>query len=130
MCYERLKNIAITRLMPVFKYVKGQDIPKDSKLHAYIEAHNSFNKIVSKNVAKTLKNVPEYMSFDELYDYMKTAPNCRRAAMAVLKNINMLSVNDLRRACKHLFEKYPDEFLHETNAERCVLCLDLKENYL
>ena len=130
MCYERLKNIAITRLMPVFKYVKGQDIPKDSKLHTYIEAHNSFDKIVSKNVAKTLKNVPAYVSFDELYDYMKTAPNCRRAAMAVLKNINMLSVNDLRRACKHLFEKYPDEFLHETNAERCVLCLDLKENYL
>ncbi|WP_026492381.1 SIR2 family protein [Butyrivibrio sp. XPD2002] len=130
MCYERLKNIAITRLMPVFKYVKGQEIPKDSKLHKYIEAHNSIEKIISKNVAKTLKNVPAYAGFDDLYDYMKAAPNCRKAAMAVLKNIKMLSIDDLRRACKHIFEKYPDEFLHDTNAERCVLCLDLMENYL
>ncbi len=130
MCYERLKNIAITRLMPVFKYVKGQDIPKDSKLHTYIGAHNSIEKIISKNVAKTLKNVPVHTSFNDLDEYMKTATNCRKAAMSVLKNINMLTVDDLRRACKHLFEKYPDEFLCDTNAKRCVLYLDLKENYL
>lgn len=130
MCNERLKNIAITRLMPVFKYVKGQEISKESKLYAYIEAHNSIEKIISKNVAKALKNVPAYVSFDDLYEYMKVAPNCRKAGMAVLKNINVLSVMELRKACKHLFEKYPDEFLRDTNAERCVLCLDLLENYL
>ncbi|WP_022763524.1 SIR2 family protein [Butyrivibrio sp. AD3002] len=130
MCCERLKNIAITRLLPVFKYVKGQNIPGDGKLHSYIEAHNRLDKIISQNVAKTLKNVPAFISFDELYEYMKVAPNCRKTAMAVLKNINTLSVDELRIACKHIFEKYPDEIAHETNAERCVLCLDLQENYL
>ena len=40
-----------------------------------------------------------------------------------------LSVEELRTACKYLFEKYPDDYATETNSKRCILCLDFKENY-
>ena len=49
--------------------------------------------------------------------------------MAILKNINILSVEELRAACKYLFEKYPDDYATETNSKICILCLDFKENY-
>ena len=35
MCDERLRGIPINRLLPVYKYVKGREIPKDSKLYIY-----------------------------------------------------------------------------------------------
>lgn len=50
--------------------------------------------------------------------------------MAILKNIDILTVQELRKACIYLFENYPDDFAKETNAKRCILCLDYKENYL
>lgn len=129
MCSERFKNIVKTRLLPVFKYVKGQNIPKDGKLYTYIQEHNSMDKIISNNVVKTLKNLPIFDNYEQLYEYMKNAENCRKTAMVILKNIDKLSVEELRKACKHLFEKYPKEFALETNAKRCILCLDFKENF-
>lgn len=62
-------------------------------------------------------------------EHLKGAENCRKAAMAILKNMNILSVEELRQACKYLFERYPNEYAMETNSKRCILCLDFKENY-
>lgn len=129
MCEERFKTIIKTRLLPVFKYVKGQNISKESKLYSYIQDHNSMDKIIANNIAKTLKNVPCFSNYEELYEHMKTAENCRKTAMAVLKNIEILDVDNLRKACKHLAEKYPEDYVTDTNAKRCILCLDFKENY-
>ena len=45
------------------------------------------------------------------------------------KNIEWLTVGELRQACVYLFENYRNEIAKETNAKRCILCLDFKENY-
>ena len=49
--------------------------------------------------------------------------------MAVLKNMDWLTVGELRQACVYLFENYRNEIAKETNAKRCILCLDFRENY-
>lgn len=54
MCSERLKSIAKTRLLPVFKYVKNQVISNGGKLDVYIQTHNSIDKIIANNVVKSL----------------------------------------------------------------------------
>lgn len=128
MCFERLINIQSTRLMPVFKYVNGITIPKDSKLYSYIQSHNSEEKIISSNVRKELKNVTEYTKFDELINALEKEPVFRRQAMLVLKNANLLTANDLREACKFLFHRLPEEFTSQSHFKRCVMILDLKEN--
>lgn len=129
MCSQRLKSIVITRLLPVFKYVKGQTIPMDGKLNAYIQKHNALDKIITKNISNTFRNFPVFNNYNELLEYMRSAPNCRKTAMGILKNIEMLSVEELRNACKYLYKTYPAEYATETNSKRCVLCLDFKENY-
>lgn len=130
MCSERFKRIAKTRLLPVFKYTKNQNIPKDSKLKLYIDEHNSIDKIIANNVAKTLKNIPLFENYKQLYKHLQSTENCRKTSMTILKNIDILTVQELRKACIYLFENYPDEFAKETNAKRCILCLDYRENYL
>lgn len=130
MCSERFKRIAKTRLLPVFKYVKGQSVSEGSRLKIYIDEHNAIDKIIAKNVAKTLKNVPVFENYVQLFEYMQSAENCRKTAMAVLKNIDWLTVGELRKACIYLFESYANEIIQETNAKRCILCLDFKENYM
>lgn len=129
MCFERYKNIAKNRLFPVFKYSKGLSVPRDSKLGIYISLHNSMDKIITKKIAATYKNFPKFNKYEELYEYMQQAENCRKTAMSVLKNINILNIQELRDACKFLFERYPNEFATETNAKRCIMCLDYLENY-
>ena len=78
---------------------------------------------------KTLKNIPKYDTYDQVKAQMISESSCRRTAMTVLANMDILSVEDLRDACKYLFNTYPEEYYTETNSERCVLCLDYKENY-
>lgn len=124
MCFERYKNIAVTRLLPVFKYVKGQEISKTSKLGVYIQNHDAIEKIISNNISKTLRNVEVFEDYGKLSDYVIAAENCRKAAMAILKNIKILSVDNLRELCKSLFRTFPGECFSETNAKRCILCLD------
>lgn len=129
MCDERLRGIPINRLLPVYKYVKKRDISKDTKLYDYIQAHNSMEKIISNTVLKSIKNTPQFETYVQLVQYMDTMDNCRKTAMAILKNMDKLSIDELRLACKYLYEKYPDEYATETNAKRCIMCLDFRENY-
>lgn len=129
MCFERYKNIVRTRLLPVFKYIRGLSIPDDSKLGTYIKLHDSMEKIIPKRIAATLKNFPVFNSFKELYDHIQSAENCKKTAMTILKNVEYLSVDELREACKFLFEKYPNEYMLDTDSKRCILCLDFLDYY-
>lgn len=129
MCDERLRSISKNRLLPVHKYVKGMDISENSKLYDYIQAHNTMEKIISSAVAKSIKNTPNFDTYEQLEEYMDVTHNCRKVAMAVLKNIEKLSIDNLRDACKYLYEKYPDDNMLDSNYKRCVMCLDFKENY-
>ena len=130
MCTERLKGIVKTRLMPVFKYVKNQVIPEGSRLSIYIREHNSINKIIASNVKKTLKNIPKYDTYEQVKAQMISESSCRRTAMTILGNMDMLSVEELRDACKYLFNTYPEEYYTETNSKRCVLCVVVKRHII
>lgn len=129
MCDERLGRIAINRLLPVYKYVKGREIPENSKLYDYIQAHNTMEKIISNTVAKSIKNTPEFDTYKQLNEYMDKMENCRKTAMAILKNIQKISIDELKSACEYLFEKYPNDYAVETNAKRCIMCLDYRQNF-
>lgn len=128
MCMERFKNIAKTRLLPVFKYTRGRDVSPESKLGIYIQEHNAMDKIITRKIATTFKNFPNFDNFTQLKEYIKKMETCRKTAMAILKNIDNLSVEQLRELCRYLFERFPDEYSKETNSKRCILCLDFKEN--
>lgn len=129
MCSERLKGIIRTRLIPVFKYVKNQSIPADGRLGIYIQEHNSIDKIIANNVVKSLKNILQFDTYSEVKEQMTKETSCRRTAMTILKNIAILTTDELRDACMYLYDNYPNEYANETNAKRCVLCLDFMENY-
>ena len=42
------EGVVRTRLLPVFKYVKGQNIPSEGKLAIYIQEHNSNERKASE----------------------------------------------------------------------------------
>ena len=42
------EGVVRTRLLPVFKYVKGQNIPAEGKLAIYIQEHNSNERKASE----------------------------------------------------------------------------------
>lgn len=95
----------------------------------YIQAHNTMEKIISNTVAKSIKNTPEFDTYKQLNEYMDKMENCRKTAMAILKNIQKISIDELRSACEYLFEKYPNDYAVETNAKRCIMCLDYRQNF-
>ena len=131
MCFERFKSLSKTRLLPVFKYVKmcGEKIPANSKLYEYIELHNSTDKIITRNISKTLKNVPKYEEFDSLVSAISRQDTVQRKAGVLLASITSYSAEDIRKICKDIFEKSDKESLKaSTHFKRCVMYLDLLEN--
>ena len=131
MCIDRFKSLSKTRLLPVFKYVKGASKPPadNSKLQIYINLHNSYDKIVVKNITKTIKNVPVFDNFEELTDSMSAIADINKKAGLLLKNIQSLSTSQIREACKSIFSLDRDAAVKSTHFKRCVMYLDLIENY-
>ena len=131
MCIDRFKSIACTRLLPVFKYVRQStvSIPEDSKLYKYILLHNEINKIIPKNITKSLHNIPEISEYSMLLDEIHSLDDINKKSGVLLKNINNFSNEEIRNVCKEIFESHKDCVKASTNFKRCVMCLDLKENY-
>ena len=103
------------------------------KIKKLLQKYNNFLKKLNFEIIYILwlniLNIYEFTCYEEVKEQMMKESSCRRAAMTILKNINVLSVDELRDACKYLFNTYPNEYFAETNSKRCVLCLDFKENY-
>lgn len=130
MCVTRFKSIATSRLLPVYKYVKQakSSIPTDSRLNKYIASHDTLEKIVSKNVEKTLKNIEIITDYTRLLTQIDSITEPHKASGIVLKNFAHLSNEELRNLCKFLYEKYGDKAMDSTHFKRCVMCLDFREN--
>ncbi len=128
MCLDRFKSLAATNLMPVFKYVAGCEskIPDESKLGKYIKAHDSFDKIFTKNIAKTLKNVPQCTTLDELHAEMESVDDFNKKSGILLKNIELFDIVAVKQECQKLFKTYG--FNYSTHFKRCVMYIDLIEN--
>ena len=129
MCMDRFKSLATTHLMPVFKYVAGckGEISEDSNLGKYIRAHNSFEKIYTKSVSKTLNNVPLFSSLDELHKEMETTTDFNKKSGILLKNIQQFKLADIKKECQELYKTYNSED-YSTHFKRCVMYIDLMEN--
>lgn len=129
MCLERFKSISKTSLMPVFKYVsqcKGE-ILENSKLDNYIKSHDSFDKILSKNIIKMLNNVPKCCTLDDLHHEMEKVDDFNKKAGILLKNITNFEVSEVKNECQSLFNTFGFE-TYSTNFKRCIMYIDLMEN--
>ena len=64
------EGVVRTRLLPVFKYVKGQNIPAEGKLAIYIQEHNSNERKASEPFLENLLFSCLYVkySFVEYFD--------------------------------------------------------------
>lgn len=131
MCIDRFKSLPRTRLLPVFKYVKGASAPPapDSKLATYIELHDNIDKIIPNNVIKTLKNVPVFDSYEELQKAASAITDVNKKAGLLLKNIRSFSLEQIRNLCQIIFSYDKDAAIKATNFKRCVMYLDLLENF-
>lgn len=100
-----------------------------SKLDIYIQKHNSINQIISKKVEKTLNALPSYNSYEDMMDEIEIIPSVQKKAGLLLKNIGNFKLEQIRSACKLIFEYNRDEAMKSTHFKRCVMYLDFKENY-
>ncbi|MDB8680660.1 SIR2 family protein [[Ruminococcus] gnavus] len=131
MCIDRFKSLAYTRLLPVFKYVKNSSTPiiPGSKLDIYISKHDSIEKIISKNIEKTINALPIYTDYTKLMTEINSNPNVQKKSGLLLKNLYNLTNEQIRSSCKEIFEYNRDEAMKSTHFKRCVMYLDLKENH-
>lgn len=132
MCIDRFKSLPCTRLFPVFKYVRNASNPpvEGSKLYSYIQGHNTVEKIISKKVEKTLKTLPFYDDYTSLVDAINENTIAQKKAGLLLKNIKNISINQVRNICKDIFQYNRSEAMSSTHFKRCVMYLDLLENYI
>ncbi len=130
MCFERYHSIAISRLLPVFKYVRRATSPiaEDSKLKAYINKHNSMELIISTKIKKTLSNIPILESVDDVRKEIDNVPETNRKCGVILKNISVLKTDEIRKLCIPIFMSDTKAAMSSTNFKRCVMCIDLLEN--
>ena len=130
MCFERYHSIAITRLLPVFKYVKNATSPllETSKLHTYINNHNSMELIISTKIKKTLSNIPVLETIDDIRKEIDNVPDTNRKCGVILKNIGVLEADEVRKLCIPIFMADTKAAMSSTNFKRCVMCIDLIEN--
>lgn len=132
MCSDRFKSIPHTRLLPVFKYVKATTLHIDplSHLGAYIEKHNSIDLIITKKIQKSLKNVPTINNFNDLLAEIDNVTGLNKKAGLLLKNITSFNISKIREICKRLYSSDKEEIKTSTHFKRCVMYIDLMENYL
>lgn len=131
MCFDRFKSIAITHLIPVFKYVKNctNAIPSSSKLAAYISNRNSVDKIISKSQLKSINALPIVNNLQELHSTMAEQHTLDKKAGVLLKSISNFTLDEIRSECQKLFKDISDPKITSTCFKRCVMYLDLKENF-
>lgn len=131
MCFNRFKSIPISHLIPVFKYVKNcsSEIQENSKLYEYISVRNSVDKIISKSQIKSIHTLPEVSTISELHDCMSQQNSLDRQAGVLLKNITKFNLSEIRTECQKMFNAMSGSKITSTCFKRCVMYLDLKENY-
>ena len=131
MCLERFKSIASTRLLPVFKYVKSAtvSIESNTKLKNYINTHNTMDKLLPSNIQKQLHALPDIIDYDTLLNETAKLPDINKQAGLMLKNISNYTIEQIRAFCCNLFKSSRESAMHSTHFKRCVMYIDLSENF-
>lgn len=131
MCMVRFKSIRSNQLLPVFKYVKKtkHDISANTKLINYISLHNEWNKLVPNNIMRQLNSIPTLTNITQIKEEIEKIDDINKKAGVLLKNIQNISLGDVRNICKELFEEDSESAKVSTHFKRCVMYIDLEENY-
>lgn len=130
MCLERFKSISSTRLLPVFKYLKNsENKDANTKLLTYANLHNTKAQLLPSNIEKQLKTVPIFSEYSSLMDAITQIPDVNKKAGLLLKNIDSLTIEQIRTICCALFIFDSDSCMKSTHFKRCVMYIDLQENY-
>ena len=90
-CLNRYKSISITRLLPVFKYIKNNHeiLNENEKLQRYVENRSAYDLIVTKSAQKLIKNIPEYDDINTFKTVLqKYSKNHDYLFKLILKNFN------------------------------------------
>lgn len=131
MCLERFKSIAPQRLLPVFKYAKlaTESIVRNEKLTTYMNKHNSPELLFPTNIQKQVKTLPVISDYEQLTNEMKIVNDINKKAGLLLKNISHFSIDQIRTICCELFMLDRESAMKSTHFKRCVMYIDLIENY-
>ncbi|NBJ93238.1 SIR2 family protein [Parablautia muri] len=130
MCLERFKSIPSTRLLPVFKYLKtAENVDSNTKLLTYASLHDTKDKILPGNIKKQLNALPQITIYDELLKEMNQVADINKKAGLLLKNIDSFTILQIRDICCDLFILDRESCMKSTHFKRCVMYIDLKENY-
>ena len=132
MCMERFKSIASTRLLPVFKYVKNATVPwnTNDKLKSYVDSHDTTAKLFPPNIQKQVYSLPIISDYSALLFELDALNDINKKAGILLKNVTHYSLAEVRSICCSLFESNRDAAMHSTHFKRCVMYIDLLENFL
>ena len=130
MCFDRYKSINYTHLIPVFKYVSRCSSPilVDSKLYKYIDHWGGIDKIISNSTHKQLHSFPTVNNISELHYQISLHDTEDKKAAVLLKNICLLSIDEIRQECKTIFSLYNGSKITSAHFKRCVMYLDFLEN--
>ena len=84
--------------------------------------------IISTKIKKTLSNIPILESAEAIRQEIDNVPDTNRKCGVILKNIDVLSTDEIRKLCIPIFEADTKSAMNSTNFKRCVMCIDLLEN--
>lgn len=131
MCIERFKSITVKNLIPVHKYIKKYDSwTNNKKLVSYVSSHNSLELLIPSNIEKQIKKVPVFSSYEQMISEMQSVPEINKKSGILLKNLEICSIEQIRNLCKDFFEFDRDSAMASTHFKRCVMYIDLYENFL
>lgn len=132
MCTQRFSSLSIARIMPVLKYYKRAtvNIPENSKLMKYIEAHNSVDKIISNTIKRKFKNLSSYHNINDLRDAIKAETSINKKYGLLMINMENFNISETKPICQNLFEENKVDSTGSAIFKRCVMYIDLMENYI
>lgn len=129
MCMERFKSISISRLLPVYKYIKNSETwRRNPKLIVYYEKHRTIDLLIPSNIKKQIANVPLIQDYNELLVEISAVPDINKKSGLLLKNLKNCTIEQTRCICKDLFSIDREAAMKSTHFKRCVMYIDMCEN--
>lgn len=131
MCLHRFNSLSISRIMPVFKYIKSttEEIPSNSKLAKYVELHNSIEKIISNKVKRNFNKQPIFTNINDLSTAITKEVSLHKKYGMLMINMENFEISETRKICQELFHENRVETVKSSIFKRCVMYIDFIENY-
>ena len=128
-CLNRYKSISITRLLPVFKYIKDNHeiLNENEKLQRYVENRSAYDLIVTKSAQKLIKNIPEYDDINTFKTVLqKYSKNHDYLFKLILKNFNNFKLQEIIDLCKEYYYNFDseNELMKNTFFKRVIMLID------